>query len=116
MKGSDSLARYIPVPFSITQEDKVIGGYLSMRQFSWILATGVVDLYLLVINRGYLNASGGKFSVNLVSLTIRIIFSIIFITIGLLMAFVKVKGINLDKYLLKKFQYGKRKHLIKYQR
>lgn len=87
-----------------------------MRQFVWILMTSLGGLYLLVINRGYLHILNGKISVNLVSLTIRIIFSIIFVITGLLMAFVRVKGINLDKYLLKKFQYGKRKHLIKYQR
>ncbi|NMB10433.1 MAG: PrgI family protein [Tissierellia bacterium] len=109
--------RLFTVPFNIDNEDKIIGGYISIRQFFWLFIPIMFILYLFVINTGYLTkintGNGFKIEVNHFKLVIRIIFSIISVIIGCILAFLKIDEVQSDKYFFNFIKFKSRKHIIK---
>ncbi|MDR9785771.1 MAG: PrgI family protein [Peptococcaceae bacterium MAG4] len=89
--------RIYPVPVQSESEERVIGGYLTLRQFAYI-ALGV--------------ALGGGISFGalfFISIYIRLFIMVLFIISGLLLAFVVVDDVGLDKYLWHWFLWQKSK-------
>ena len=88
------------VPFDVKREEKIFGGYLSLRQV----------LYLM------LSAS----SFFILSLPINVILQILFITListfSLLCAFLKINEINFDKLFIHATKYLFRKKNYTYVR
>lgn len=103
--------RNFHIPFDMHTEDKIIGGYLSLRQFAWILAFGFVAIWLLGINKGYIRDDD---SINILRLSIRILISIVSIGIGVYLAFFKIDEMEADKYWIKNFIWRSKTRVIKY--
>lgn len=108
--------RSFVVPFDMQEEDKVIGGYISIRQFLWIAISLLPLIILTVINRGYIITQGEHITILKDSLVLRLVIGIICAVFGLIMAFIKKDGINIDTYLLLKFKYKTREKLILFKK
>lgn len=88
------------IPFDVKHEEKIFGGYLSLRQV----------LYLLLII-----FSIGIFFINMHLYAKIIIFSILSITF-ISFAFVKVQETRIDKYLIYFIKYLMRKKIYMFER
>ncbi len=79
--------RLFQVPYSITEEEKIFGGYLSLRQVVY-LAISLVAAAILI------------FSVGLLALPLRLFFGLLLIGAGASLAFIRILHIGLDRYLV----------------
>lgn len=79
--------RLFPVPYSITEEEKLFGGYLSLRQVVY-LAISLVAATIMI------------FSVGLLPLSLRLFFGLLLTGSGASFAFIKISNIRLDRYLV----------------
>lgn len=102
--------RNFHIPFDMHTEDKIIGGYISLRQFVWLLAGSFVAIYLLLINKNYMKGE----DINVLSLAIRIIISLVFVSAGIFLAFFQLEEMDSDKYLMKMFTWKSKPRVIKY--
>lgn len=82
------------VPFDFTHEEKIFGGYLSLRQMLYIIF-GI--------------ASAGIMFVSNLPVIVRASIFLFAITIFLLFAFMKIDNWYIDKYVLDIFKYIFRK-------
>ena len=89
------------VPFSFTHEEKVFGGYLSLRQM----------LYLVLII-----ISLGIFFIPYLPFIIKILMFLTISSTLLIFAFVKAGGIYADKYFLNILKFIIRKKIYLYER
>lgn len=78
--------RLFPVPYSITEEEKIFGGYLSLRQILYLVAASTASL-ILVFGAGWL------------PLPIRLFFGLILTAAGAAFAFLKISNIGLDSFV-----------------
>jgi|LFRM01.1.fsa_nt_gb hypothetical protein len=94
--------RYFPIPFTVDEEEKVFGGYVSLRQALYI----------------FLSMLGIRIFWFPLPLIFRIILFIIFAGLMTAFGFLKIGGVYFDsytimvvKYLLrrKKYRYGEEK-------
>ncbi|MCH4200624.1 MAG: PrgI family protein [Clostridium tyrobutyricum] len=107
--------RSFTVPFNIDQEDKIIGGYISLRQFAWLVLAVFIILLLFILNTGYVTRidMGSAIHIHIFSLICRLIIAIP-LSIGcVLLAFIKLNGITADKYIIKMLLFKFRKHVYK---
>lgn len=107
--------RGFTVPYSLDSEDKIIGGYVSLRQFAWIVLGCFIALLLFILNTGYISRTtvGGSFSINYFSLMLRIMV-VVPCAIGCgLMAFLKLNGLTADRYVIKFILFKLRHHVTK---
>jgi len=79
--------RLFPVPYSITEEEKLFGGYLSLRQVVY-LAVSLVAAAILI------------FCVSLLPLSLRLFSGLLLTGAGASLAFIKISHIGLDRYLM----------------
>lgn len=114
--------RYFKVPFNINEEDKVIGGYVSLRQFGWIIFAAFFISILFLFNRNYMTihrvlGHSAEINIHPVSLTIRIIVAFVIVIFSALCAFYKVDDTyNFDKYLFKMIKFKFRNKVFKFQK
>lgn len=92
--------RIFKVPFDIKREEKIFGGYLSLRQV----------IYLM------LGASSFAIFATPLHIAIKILFVSIFIIFFLLCAFLKIGEQNFDKFFFYAFKYLSRKKKFVYER
>lgn len=85
--------------FESKREEKIFGGYLSVRQVFYILL-GICPLSLLFLP---------------ITKFIGITFSLITISLSLLCAFLKIKGVTFDKYLINMIRYAIRNKKYTYK-
>lgn len=106
---------YFTVPYNIDSEDKIIGGYVSLRQFVWIVLAFFIALMLFILNTGYISRTtvGGAVCMNFLSFALRLIIVIPFSITCALMAFMSKSGISLDRHVLRCIMYNLRNHVIK---
>jgi hypothetical protein len=78
--------RLFPVPYSITEEEKLFGGYLSLRQFVY-LAVSLVATAIMIF-------------CGLLPLSLRLFFGLLFAGAGASLAFIKISNAGLDRYLM----------------
>ncbi len=83
------------VPFDFSHEEKVFGGYLSLRQMLYLIAT--------VISVGIMFAH--------IPLTIRTMMFLIIVSIFMVFAFVKIGNTYADKYFVDILRYVFRKKI-----
>lgn len=83
------------VPFDFSHEEKVFGGYLSLRQMLYLIAT--------VISVGIMFAH--------IPLTIKAIMFLIIVSIFMVFAFVKIGNTYADKYFVDILRYVFRKKI-----
>lgn len=77
--------RLFPVPYSITEEEKIFGGYLSLRQVIYLAVSVILSVLLF-------------FSAFL-PLSLRLFLGLMLVSAGASLAFIKVANIGLDRYL-----------------
>lgn len=87
--------RTFSIPFIIKQEEKIFGGYISIRQFIYMLLAVLSGLIFYSKLHVYV-----KVSVFLIILTLMLLF-----------AFLKISGIYFDKYTLIVVNYLLRRKL-----
>ena len=92
--------RVFKVPFDIKREEKIFGGYLSIRQVLCII----------------LGASSLIICVTPFSIVIKIGFITISSIFFLMCAFLKIGGLNFDKFFLYALKYLFRKKNFVYER
>ena len=114
--------RYFQVPFNINDEDKIIGGYMSLRQFGWLIAAGTIVVLVFLGDRSYMmihRSTTGSSSItfNYIGLTLRLIISIVVVVFSALCAFFKVDDTyNFDSYLIKMLKFKFRNKAFKYEK
>lgn len=114
--------RYFQVPFNINEEDKIIGGYLSLRQFAWLLLATLVVILLFTLNISYIHVStdatgNSQLSFDYISLTIRLILGIAIVVLSTLCAFYKVEDTyNFDNYCIKMLKLKFKNNIFKYEK
>ena len=93
--------RLFPVPMELTEEEKTIGGAISIRQAVYILGavTGAVLFYIV------LKAIG-------IYLWLCIILAMFIFLIGIVISFGRIKDISVDKYLCLWFMYYLRRKIF----
>lgn len=89
------------VPYNFRHEEKIFGGYISLRQ----------GLYLILA----LVSSGIIFVPNLMTL-LKVIFSGLLMAFWCLCAFLKIEEINADIYLINVLKYILREKIFIYRR
>lgn len=92
--------RLYKIPFDIKHEEKVFGGYLSIRQALYLLLT--------ILSAGVLLIPIQKW--------IRIVVFLFFATIFLTFSFIKVNETRLDRYVANIIVYIFRKKKFKFER
>ena len=95
------LMKYYKIPFDIKHEEKILGGYLSLRQ--------VIYLLLCII-------CGGIFFIKTIQIWIRTMIFIIVVSFFMAFAFISIKETRLDKYLLNIIKYFIRKKRYLFER
>ena len=85
--------RYFPVPMDLTQEEKIIGGVLSIRQVVYLLIGGIFSAVFALVP---------------IFILLKIPLVLFFLIAAPCLAFVSVKEIHLDLYLLKWFMFWRR--------
>lgn len=114
--------RYFQVPFNINDEDKIIGGYMSLRQLGWLICAGTIVALVFLGDRSYMtihkNTMGSSsITFNYIGLTIRLIISIVVVVFSALCAFFKVDDTyNFDSYLIKMLKFKLRNKVFKYEK
>ena len=103
--------REFAVPFDIKTEDKIIGGYISLRQAGWLFITIIVAVGLFAINRGYLVKAEIGLHIDFVNLIIRFIIWLLVAVFFSMLAFLKIKELNFDEFLFRKIKYKIKKHI-----
>jgi hypothetical protein len=78
--------RLFPVPYSITEEEKIFGGYLSLRQVVYLAVSFVSAAFLI-------------FCIGFLALPLRLFLGMLLIGSGSSLAFIKILHIGLDRYL-----------------
>ncbi|MBQ6991418.1 MAG: PrgI family protein [Clostridia bacterium] len=89
------------VPYNFRHEEKVFGGYASLRQ----------GIYLILA----IFSLGIVFIPNLL-ISIKVVLTAFFISIFALFAFLKIEEINADKYFINILKYLFRKKIYIYER
>ena len=92
--------RLYKIPFDIKHEEKVFGGYLSIRQALYLLVT--------ILSAGILLIKKKKW----IRIAVFLFFAIIFLSF----AFIKVNETRLDRYVVNIILYIFRKKKFKYER
>jgi glucan phosphoethanolaminetransferase (alkaline phosphatase superfamily) len=96
--------RQFPIPYSITEEERIFGGYLSLRQVAHLAFSMVTAVLLL-------------FTAKLLPLSLRLFFGLLVIGAGVSLSFIKIGDTGLDRYLLFAVQYLiRQKRFCLYQR
>lgn len=108
--------RQFQVPFDLSTEDKIIGGYLSFRQFFWFMLPGIALIFLFMNTSGYINKTNEGLNVDIISITWRILIIIVLTILAATMSLLKIKGLNADKYYMKKILYKIRPKIYIYRR
>ena len=92
--------RVFKIPYDIKREEKIFGGYLSLRQVIYIML------------------AAGSFGI--IATPLNIVFKIILISIFalffLLCSFLKIGGVNFDKLFFYALKYNCRKKIYLYER
>lgn len=92
--------RVFKIPFDIKREEKIFGGYLSLRQV----------LYLM------LSASSLIILTTSLHISIKLLFITIIATFFILCAFLKIGEQNFDRFFFYAFKYLSRKRNFVYER
>lgn len=115
--------RYFEVPFNVSEEDKIIGGYLSLRQFAWVVLSVFSAVILFLAKRSnYIvvttfKSGGHSVSINPVSLMIRFVILLVIVVWSVLCAFYKVNDTyNFDKYCFKLLKLKFRQRIFNYKK
>ncbi|MCR3759359.1 PrgI family protein [Clostridium felsineum] len=114
--------RYFKVPFNINEEDKIIGGYISLRQFSWIILSVFLSALLFLANRSYMTVTrvighSPNITMHPINLTIRLVVAFLIVIFSALCAFYKVEDTyNFDKYLIKMIKFKMRNKTFKFRK
>lgn len=97
--------RVYKTPILTTEEQKIIGGKLSLRQFTYILGGGLVSFAVAKTLYGFI----GSISI--------VLFAALF-CVFLLLAFYKIRRyeINLDRFLILQFKYAISQNEYRYER
>lgn len=106
--------RRFTVPFDLNIEDKIIGGYLSLRQFFWLAIPGTDLITSFTVFKGYLKNENGIIRVSCFGVTFRILLFLFLLAISFIMAFVKIHEIQADKYFFKSIKFKFRKKSFKF--
>lgn len=89
------------VPFDFEHEEKVFGGYLSLRQMMYLI---------------FSIASGGILFVPIIPILIKIVSFLLIFVIFMLFAFLKIGTSYADKYFLNILRYVFRKKIFIFER
>ena len=92
--------RIFKVPFDIKREEKIFGGYLSLRQVIYLMLSG---------------ASFGIFALS-IPIAIKIIFICLVATFFLMCSFLKINEQNFDRFFFYALKYLFRKKDFVYER
>lgn len=88
------------VPFDFTHEEKVFGGYLSLRQMLYVIAS-VISVGVLFFH---------------ISMIFKVIIFLSFVSIFMTFAFLKIGNTYADKYFLNILKYIFRKKKFIFER
>lgn len=88
------------VPFDFIHEEKVFGGYVSLRQMIYIIMS-ILSIGILFLH---------------ISVLIKIIMFLLIFIILTLFAFLKIGNIYMDKYFLNIMKYLLRKKIFIFER
>ena len=92
--------RVFKIPYDIKREEKIFGGYLSLRQVLYIMIAA---------------ASLGIFAIP-INIVVKILIVSMFAIFFLLCAFLKIGGVNFDKLFFYAMKYVFRKKVFIYER
>lgn len=82
-----------PVPIQSDEEEKLFGGVLTIRQMIYVIAGGSLAAFMAVFP---------------LPVFFKVTFALVIIIGAVSLAFVKIEGVRLDRYLLFYMTYGKR--------
>ncbi len=108
--------RSFPIPFDINTEEKIVGGYLTLKQTIHLVLTIIMVLTILFIPIGgslteMIAGNGSN-----IAIIIKIITCVIVSIIGILFMYFKPHGMSFSKYLIVKIQYINRNKNIVHRR
>lgn len=92
-------------------EDKIIGGYISIRQFLWLMIPVITLIGSFVLNKNYIVRTDKGINISVINIAWRIILFILLLVNSIIMAFIKIKGENSDIYLINRIKYSVRSHV-----
>lgn len=92
--------KFYKIPFDIKHEEKIFGGYLSLRQVLYLLLTGLSAIVFFIR----------------ISKLIRIFVFLTFAIVFLSFAFIKVNETRLDRYVMNIIKFLFRKRKFEYER
>ncbi|OPJ59761.1 PrgI family mobile element protein [Clostridium oryzae] len=102
--------RYFVVPFDMESEDKVIGGYISLRQFLWLIIPVISLIAMFIVNKNYIIRTESKLAISAINIAWRLVLDLALLINSIVMAFVKIKGENSDVYVVSRIKYAFKAH------
>lgn len=106
--------RTFKIPFKTEFSDKVFGGYLSFKQLGWLVAPVLLFLALCMDHSLTIKVVKGQKMINWSTIAVMVIIDVILLGICSIFAFVKINGIDLDRYLLKIIMFKLKDKVIKF--
>ncbi|HBY20588.1 MAG: hypothetical protein A2Y24_03000 [Clostridiales bacterium GWE2_32_10] len=100
--------RMFGVPFDMEEEDKLIGGYLSLRQAGWLSIALIVAIVEFVVDMSWLT------NFNIFIVILKVVILLIALAISAFLAFGSMDSMNSDSYVFKMTRFKLRKKVIKY--
>ena len=100
--------RMFGVPFDMEEEDKLIGGYLSLRQAGWLSIALIVAIVEFITDMSWLT----NFNIFIVGL--KVIILLIALALSAFMAFGSMDNMNADAYVFKMARFKYRRKTIRY--
>jgi len=98
--------RAFKVPFDINEEEKIVGGYLTLKQTGYMLLFGLLILITILLPIG----------MSPVVIVLKI-FSVLFLAVlGVMFMYYKPHGMSFAKYVSNYLKFRKRGKIINYRR
>ncbi len=91
--------RFFPIPFSMSAEEKIFGGHLSLRQLAYITMSVILFVSVLL-------------GLPFIPLILRFFVAVPLTALGLSMAFLKIYELNFDRVATMAIRYYLRNKTI----
>lgn len=98
--------RAFKVPFDINEEEKIVGGYLTLKQTGYMLLFGLLILLTILLPIG----------LNPVVIVLKIFLVLVLVVLGVMFMYYKPHGMPFAKYVSNYIKFRKRRKIVSYRR
>lgn len=110
------MMRSFSVPFDLNTEEKIVGGYFTLKQTIYMVITAIAILSLLLSPLFGSLAEIVQGKVGGILIVLKIVAVVVIAIIGIFFMYLNPHGMSFAKYLIIRVKYAKRDKKIMYER